>query len=79
MKAVEEEFLPLCMMVFPSINVTWELVEQLLPLLVTEIQVRVSPAQMRLLEPYTQAMQKLFSNLDATAAETVRPEPLPFR
>jgi hypothetical protein len=67
------------MMVFPSINVTWELVEQLLPLLVTEIQVRVSPAQMRLLEPYTQAMQQLFSNLEATTAETVRPEPLPFR
>ncbi|MBD0346552.1 MAG: hypothetical protein ICV63_17345 [Coleofasciculus sp. Co-bin14] len=79
MKAVEEEFLPLCMMVFPSINVTWELVEQLLPLLVTEIQVRVSPAQMRLLEPYTQAMQQLFSNLEAAAAETVSPEPLPAR
>jgi hypothetical protein len=74
MKAVEEEFLPLCMMVFPSINVTWELVEQVLPLLVNEIQARVSPAQMHLLQPYTQAMQQLFSNLEATAAETVRPD-----
>jgi hypothetical protein len=49
-------------MVFPSIDVSWELVEQLLPLLVAEIQVRVSPEQVQLLLPYTEAMQQLFSN-----------------
>lgn len=68
MRAVEEELLPLCMMVFPSIDVTWELVEQLLPLLVTEIQKLLLPAQMRLLLPYTQAMQQIFSNLETKAA-----------
>jgi hypothetical protein len=62
MRAVEEELLPLCIMVFPSIDVSWELVEQLLPLLVAEIQARVSPEQVQLLLPYTEAMQQLFSN-----------------
>ncbi|HBE16678.1 MAG TPA: hypothetical protein DEG17_26480 [Cyanobacteria bacterium UBA11149] len=59
--SVEQELLPLCKMVFPSINVTWELVEQLLPLLVAEIQLRVKPEQMNLVQPYTEAMEKLFS------------------
>ncbi|HEY9632899.1 MAG TPA: hypothetical protein V6D14_05820 [Coleofasciculaceae cyanobacterium] len=68
MTAVEEEFLPLCMMVFPSINVSWKLVEQLLPLLMAEIQAHVSPDQMRLLLPYMQAMQQLFSNVEIKAA-----------
>lgn len=61
MTAVEQELLPLCRIVFPTVNVTWELVEQLLPLLITEIQGRVKPEQMQLLQPYTQAMQQLFS------------------
>lgn len=61
MTAVEKELLPLCRMVFPAVNVTWELVEQLLPLLVNEIQARVEPEQMKVVLPYTQAMQQLFS------------------
>jgi hypothetical protein len=68
MSAVEQELLPLCRMVFPSIEVSWELVEQLLPLLVTEIQARVSPAEMRILQPYTQSMQQLFSNVETKTA-----------
>jgi hypothetical protein len=67
MTAIEQELLPLCIMVFPSIDVTWELVEQLLPLLVAEIQVRVSPEQMQLLLPYTQAMQLLFCDVPDAA------------
>jgi len=72
MTAVEEELLPLCIMVFPSINVSWELVEQLLPLLVAEIQKRLSLDEMSLLLPYTQAMQQLFSNLETKAAGKVK-------
>jgi hypothetical protein len=65
MSAVEEELLPLCKMVFPSIEVSWELVEQLVPLLVTEIEARLSSAQMRILQPYTQSMQQLFSQVES--------------
>jgi len=59
---VEQELLPLCMMVFPSVDVTWELVEQMLGLLVDELMNRLKPEQKPLLMPYTQAMQQLFSN-----------------
>jgi hypothetical protein len=69
MSAVEEELLPLCLMVFPSIEVTWDLVEQLMPLLITEIQTCISSAQKQFLRPYTRAMQQLFSNLEAKAIE----------
>jgi hypothetical protein len=68
MMAIEQELLPLCIMVFPSIEVSWELVEQLLPLLVAEIQFRLRAEQIDLLLPYTQAMQQLFSNLETKAA-----------
>jgi hypothetical protein len=50
------------MMVFPSVDVTWELVEQMLGLLVDELMNRLQPEQKPLLMPYTQAMQQLFSN-----------------
>ncbi|HAA27468.1 MAG TPA: hypothetical protein DCE56_07020 [Cyanobacteria bacterium UBA8553] len=69
MTAAEQELLPLCIMVFPSIDVSWELVEQLLPLLIAEIHSRLKPEQIQVLLPYTQAMQKLFSNLEATASK----------
>lgn len=61
MEAVERELLPLCVLVFPSIEVEWELVEQTIPLLVDEFQHRLEPEQMRLLLPYTQAMQQILS------------------
>jgi hypothetical protein len=45
--------------------VAWELVEQLLPLLVSELQTGLLPEQMQVLLPYTRAMQQLFSDLEA--------------
>lgn len=76
MSAVEEELLPLCMMVFPSIEVSWELVEQLLPLIVAEIEARIPSGQMRILQPYTQAMQQLFSQVETNALGKARYYPL---
>ncbi|MGQ4645787.1 hypothetical protein [Lyngbya aestuarii] len=61
---VEEELLPLCTMVFPSIDVKWELVQQIMPLLVEEFQTRVEPEQMSILLPYTQGIEKLFSKTE---------------
>lgn len=76
MSAVEQELLPLCRMVFPSIEVSWELVEQLLPLLVAEIEARISSSQMRILQPYTQAMQQLFSQVETKTLGKARYYPL---
>jgi hypothetical protein len=64
MAAIEQELLPLCIMVFPSVDVSWQLVEQMLQLLVDELMSRVLPQQNNLLLPYTQNMQQLFSNIE---------------
>lgn len=61
MEAVERELLPLCVLVFPSIEVEWELVEQTVPLLTAEFGHRLEAEQMHLLRPYTQAMQQILS------------------
>ncbi len=63
MTAVEQELVPLCEMVFPSVQVSWKLVRQMLQLLLDELVGRLATGQKHLLLPYTQAMQQLFSNL----------------
>lgn len=63
MAVVEQELLPLCVMVLPSVEVTWELTSQMLQALEEELMMRVSPAQKLLLQPYTQALKQVFSNL----------------
>ncbi|WNZ24503.1 hypothetical protein HJG54_17685 [Leptolyngbya sp. NK1-12] len=58
---IEQELLPLCQMVFPTVGVSWTLVESVLQLLVQEIQARVKPDQLSLLLPYTRALQARFA------------------
>lgn len=67
MAAVEQELLPLCLLVFPSVDVTWKLVEEMLQLLVDELMERLKPEQKYLVLSYAQDMQKLFSNQDLQA------------
>lgn len=62
--SVEQALLPLCVMVFPSVGVTWRLVGQMLKLLSEEVISRVEPQSKGLVLPYTQAMQQLFANLE---------------
>lgn len=64
MTSVENELIPLCVMVFPSVDVTWKLVREMLQLLLDEIRERLEPNYQQLLLPYTQAMQQLFSQLN---------------
>jgi hypothetical protein len=61
MLAVERELLPLCQVVLPNVGVKWELVGQVLKLLLQEIQARIEPKERELLSPYTQALQALFT------------------
>jgi hypothetical protein len=63
MASVQDELLPLCIMVFPAVEVSWELVEQMTQLLMDEVLARVSNEYKSLLVPYTTAMQQIFSNL----------------
>ena len=64
MTAVEQELIPMCLKVFPCIDVSWELVRQVLQLLVEELLTRMEPEPMHRLVPYVQAMQQLFSNFE---------------
>jgi len=61
MNAVEQELLPLCVAVFPSIEVQWELVEDMLQWLEMELLARVTGEQRDRLQPYTQDLRKAFS------------------
>lgn len=69
MAAVEQELIPLCVIVFPTVELKWELVAQMTKLLMDEILARMEPQHQQLVLPYTQAMQQLFSNLQQKAAE----------
>jgi hypothetical protein len=61
MAAIEQELLPLCQAVFPTVGVSWALVESVLRLLIREIHARVKPTQMSLLSPYTRSLQEIFA------------------
>jgi len=65
MSAIEQELLPLCLVVFPNIGVAWELVEFMLRSLEQEIFLQIDPAKIWLISPYTRSMRELF----ATAAQ----------
>lgn len=70
MQAIEQELLPLCIMVFPSIEVKWDLVEQMLQLLVEEIHSRLNPPQQKLLSPYTRSMVEIFTGANLFYPQT---------
>lgn len=73
MAAIEKELLPLCQVVFPSIGVSWELVESVLQLLVDEIQAHLKPDERTLLLPYTRAMQSIFAQTPDTKRQAQIP------
>ncbi|BAZ32843.1 hypothetical protein NIES4074_53500 [Cylindrospermum sp. NIES-4074] len=60
--AIQQELFPLCVMLYPTLKVQWELVRQMLHLLRHEISDRLSPKQANTLMPYFQAMSHMFSS-----------------
>jgi hypothetical protein len=63
--AVEQELLPLCQMVFPSVEVKGEFVESILQLLFETILTRVDSEQKFWVKSYTLAIQQIFTNFEA--------------
>lgn len=59
--AVQQELFPLCVMLYPALNVKWDLVRQMLGLLGWEIQKRLDSADHRTFAPYGKALQEMFS------------------
>ncbi|MGH8002722.1 MAG: hypothetical protein ACREPR_25630 [Brasilonema sp.] len=60
LKPVEQELVPLCVMVMPSVGVKWEITEKWKRLLVDEIESRVQPEHKFLLQNYTQDLEQAF-------------------
>ncbi|MBD2295896.1 hypothetical protein H6G06_21065 [Anabaena sphaerica FACHB-251] len=60
--AIQEELFPLCVMLYPTLQVQWELVRQMLYLLRYEIFDRLTPQQANTLMPYFEALSQMFSS-----------------
>ncbi|MEM9451341.1 MAG: hypothetical protein AAGA75_22785 [Cyanobacteria bacterium P01_E01_bin.6] len=60
-QALQQELFPLCVMLYPVLNVRWELVRQLVQLLGKEVQVLLEPDQLKLYAPYYRALWEMFS------------------
>lgn len=59
--AIQEELFPLCVMLYPTLKVQWDMVRQMLYLLRFEIQDRLNTEQANMLMPYFQALFSMFS------------------
>jgi hypothetical protein len=59
-KPVEQELVPLCVMVMPIVEVKWEMIDKWKQLLIDEIESYVQPEQKHLLLNYTQGMEQAF-------------------
>ncbi|NEQ30536.1 MAG: hypothetical protein F6K04_05975 [Leptolyngbya sp. SIO4C5] len=59
--AVQQELFPLCVMLYPTLNVRWGLVRQMLVLLEKHFGILLDEAQMALLKPYLSATNAMFA------------------
>lgn len=60
LEALQRELFPLCLMLYPSLNVTWELVFQMVHLLGKEIQTRAAGYDTSVLTPYYLSLREMF-------------------
>lgn len=61
MTSVQEELFPLCVMLYPPLNVGWSLVRQLVEGLNQEFQQRLTPDNYNTFSPYLTALKSMFS------------------
>lgn len=59
--AIQQELFPLCVMLYPTLKVRWELVRQMVNLLGKEIGNRLGSEEQKLFIPYFQALREMFS------------------
>lgn len=59
--ALETELFPLCVMIYPKLNVSWELVSQMTHLLRKEICACLSPEEAKYCEPFYEILRRMFS------------------
>ncbi|MDX2098045.1 MAG: hypothetical protein SFW36_09745 [Leptolyngbyaceae cyanobacterium bins.59] len=60
-QSVQRELFPLCVMLYPNLNVSWHLVQSMLQTLSWEMHDRLSPDALAIFLPYLQVFQEMFS------------------
>ncbi|AHB89130.1 hypothetical protein NK55_09360 [Thermosynechococcus sp. NK55a] len=60
LEALQRELFPLCLMLYPSLKVTWELVFQMVHLLGKEIQTRATGHDTSVFTPYYLSLREMF-------------------
>lgn len=58
---LQNELFPLCVMLYPTLNVNWELVRLMLHMLDQKIRDRLTPAQAQAILPYSDVLRHMFS------------------
>ena len=61
LRSVQRELFPLCVMLYPQLNVSWQLVQDMLKVLRWEMYDHLSPEDMRAFLPHLQALTEMFS------------------
>ena len=59
--AIQQELFPLCVMLYPPLKVSWELVRTLLRLLNQEMYSHLTPTYVNVFEPYLISLTEMFS------------------
>jgi hypothetical protein len=61
LKALEKELFPLCVMIYPTLNISWELIRLMANLLRKEVRSYLSEEQALHCEPYYEILTRIFS------------------
>ncbi|EKV03747.1 hypothetical protein Lepto7375DRAFT_6058 [Leptolyngbya sp. PCC 7375] len=61
LSAIQQELFPLCVMLYPTLKVNWELVRHMLHLMGREFEQYVEQSRVQHYEPYHQALWQMFS------------------
>ncbi|HEY9805661.1 MAG TPA: hypothetical protein V6D04_03785, partial [Candidatus Obscuribacterales bacterium] len=60
-RSVQQELFPLCVMLYPRLNVSWKLVQDMLQTLGWEMHDRLAPDHLALFLPYLRTLTEMFS------------------
>lgn len=59
--SIQQELFPLCLMLYPTLKVNWELVRQMINLLGHEIRNKIGEKENKMFAPYFQVLWEMFS------------------
>ncbi len=61
-RPIQQELFPLCVMLYPRLNISWKLVQDMLLFMFWELHDRLSPEDMMMFLPYIRTITEMFSD-----------------